>query len=86
MYLETSYPWNVGDSARVATPLLPHNDGEKICLTFAYDMYGRSIGYLNVLVQMMSRDNQTTEGGWYEGADFVYRHGLGVSLPNEDLK
>ena len=86
MYLETSYPWNTGDSARVATPLLRHNSGGKVCLTFAYDMHGRSIGYLNVLVQMVSRDNFTAEEGWHEGADFVSRHGLGVSLPNEDLK
>ncbi|XP_013393210.1 MAM and LDL-receptor class A domain-containing protein 2-like, partial [Lingula anatina] len=48
VYIETSSPRKVNDSANLISPTYPGLRGGKICLTFWYHMYGTHIGTLNV--------------------------------------
>ena len=47
MYIETSYPRNAGDNARLE--LSVSGNGEPSCLEFYYHMYGYTMGTLTVL-------------------------------------
>lgn len=46
MYIETSAPRRRGQAARLWTPSFTAANGQ--CLTFWYNMYGRSVGTLNI--------------------------------------
>lgn len=49
MYVEASRPRTSGQKARFLSPNLPSSNGE--CLTFYYNMNGRTMGTLNVYTQ-----------------------------------
>lgn len=49
MYIEASRPRTRGQKARFLSPNLPSSNGE--CLTFYYNMNGRTMGTLNVYTQ-----------------------------------
>ena len=49
MYIEASRPRTSGQKARFVSPNLPSSSGE--CLTFYYNMNGRTMGILNVYTQ-----------------------------------
>ena len=48
MYIETSYPRVLGDTARLNSPVLKFNGN--MCLKFFYHMYGATTGRLNVII------------------------------------
>ena len=48
MYIETSSPRVLGDTAKLNSPVLKFSG--KMCLKFFYLMYGATIGRLNVII------------------------------------
>ncbi|XP_075060547.1 MAM domain-containing glycosylphosphatidylinositol anchor protein 1 isoform X2 [Mixophyes fleayi] len=59
MFIEASKPRKLGDKARLVSPM--YNITNKFpshkvsyCVSFYYHMYGRDIGYLNVLLRVMN--------------------------------
>ncbi|XP_078492260.1 uncharacterized protein LOC100183060 isoform X2 [Ciona intestinalis] len=48
MYIETSTPQERGNRARIVTPLITARPDHPVCLRFSYDMFGETIGMLNV--------------------------------------
>ena len=48
MYIETSSPRVLGDTAKLNSPLLPFSG--YMCLKFFYHMYGLTTGRLNVII------------------------------------
>ena len=48
MYIETSYPRVLGDTAKLNSPVLKFSGN--MCLKFFYHMYGATTGRLNVII------------------------------------
>jgi len=93
LYIETSKPRRPGDRARVLTPLLRGNPDVARCLRFSYDMYGSTIGFLNVYVDASLRRNHTFDAVKSDGVEsavstkpMVYLYGTGVQTVEEDKK
>ena len=63
----------------MVTPVIKSKSDGPVCLHFAYDMYGKSMGILNVYVNISLKNNHN-----YINADkdtsisLVYMYGLGV--------
>jgi hypothetical protein len=59
IYIETSYPANQGDKARIESPIFDKVTGD-FCMEFWYHMYGSSIGTLNIIQKTLQAGTETT--------------------------
>ena len=57
-YIETSAPRQANETAWLQSEYLSSSSGETNCLQFWYNMFGTSVGYLNVLLS----ENATMPG------------------------
>ena len=66
MYIETSYPRQLGDYANLNSPKLQFNGNT--CLQFYYHMYGAAMGTLNVSINGNSVFSASGDKGdkWWE--------------------
>ena len=66
MYTEASYPRKQGDVARLSSPFLDFNG--KMCLSFFYHMYGKTMGSLTVQINGRSLFTISSDQGnqWIE--------------------
>ncbi len=76
MYIETSYPRQPGDNAKLNTPKLQFSGN--MCLKFFYHMYGASMGKLNVIVNgnIVFTEKGDQGNKWLEAAVTVNLSGM----------
>lgn len=61
MFIESSSPRHLNDSARLVSATVPAN--QQYCLQFYYHMYGANINSLNVYLKVLMIIGLTTENG-----------------------
>ena len=79
MYIETSAPRRVGDKARLISPTYPPTSGR--CLNFAYHMFGRGIGTLNIYLK---QQGQLRSPIWTRAGNLGNRWNIGQTNVNSN--
>ena len=80
MYIETSSPRRRGDKARLISQTYPPTTGR--CLNFAYHMYGRGIGTLNIYSK---QQGQLRAPIWTRSGNLGNRWNIGQVTLNSNL-